>query len=152
MLAGTTSAGGEMSRAANEMAVRRVLREMKRHHAELMLRPQPAPVDAGRAWPLWAVPMAAAAAALFLFIGLWGVGVIEFDPVVGGVTGEIAIIAPDGGEEMELVEEPVEFYREQFVILDEVGHYLEEAAMHVEQLQELDSDEGDALLLMKDPV
>ena len=154
LLAGAMSADGGMSRAADEMAVRRVLREMKRHQTELALRPQPAPPSTGRALPIWTYPIAAAAAALFMFIGLWGMGVIEFDPVPGNGMARVEPgFVPDGGgdEEMIASEAPGEFYREQFVILDEVGYFLDEAAMHVEHLQELDSDDQDALLLMRDP-
>jgi hypothetical protein len=150
MLAGAMSADGGMSRAADETAVRRVTREMKRHQAELALRPKVEPTDTRRAWPLWTVPLASAAAAMFLFIGLWGMGVID---IPGGSIGGSprSMVDPGGDDGDDMLEEPAEFHRDQFVILDDVADYFEEAAIHVEQLQELDS-EDDALLLMKDPV
>jgi hypothetical protein len=154
MLSGATSADGGMSRAADEMAVRRVLREMKRHHAELVLRPKPVPPTTQRVLSLWTIPFAAAAAALFLFIGLWGFGVIEFDPVTVGpgpiVVGDNPDTIDDDGDP---IDEPATYYREQLVILDEVGELFDEADAHIEQLQALDGYDDDeyALLLMKDP-
>ena len=160
MLAGAMAADGGMSRAADEMAVRRVTREMKRHQVELALRPKATPTDARRAWPLWTVPLASAAAAMFLFIGLWGMGVIDIPGGGVGVSPITGVLMPDGGgdddDSDDVGEEeggaPTGYRPEQFVMLNDVADYFEEAAIHVEQLQELDSNADDALLLMKDPI
>jgi hypothetical protein len=144
MLAGATSADGGMSRASNEMAVRRVLREMKRHQTELALRPAPAPAHTAPAWPVWTFP---------LVVGLWGFGVIDFEPIPGGTMVRLPT-DPDGSDDLtDPDDDPVQYSGEQFVILDDVGHFLDEAAIHVGYLQELDDyTSDDALLLMKDPV
>ena len=158
MLAGAMAADGGMSRAADEMAVRRVTREMKRHQAELALRPKATPSDTRRAWPLWTVPLASAAAAMFLFIGLWGMGVIDIPGGGVGVSPITGVLTHDVGDDDsddvgdEGIEEPTGYRPEQFVMLNDVADYFEEAAIHVEQLQELDSNTDDALLLMKDPL
>src|SRR5687768_3642108 len=130
MLSAAISADGSMSRAADQMAVRRVLREMKRHQTELALRPTPAAPTQERILPLWTVPFAAAAAALFLFIGLWGLGVIEFDPTPVGprtIALDPDTIGDDDDERPDLIDQPAAYQREQLVILDEVGELFDEA-------------------------
>jgi len=60
-----------------EQSIRRVVRQMRRHQLELAAQPAPIPEEHRRRhWPWWSYPMAAAAAAIFILIGLWGIGVL----------------------------------------------------------------------------
>jgi len=56
---------------------------MRRFQLELTSR-SPAQLEASslRSWPKWIYPVAAAAAAIFIVLGLWGVGVIDFQPTL----------------------------------------------------------------------
>jgi anti-sigma factor RsiW len=67
--------------AADEALVRRVSRQMRRHQVELAARPAPVVRPQRRwAWPWWAYTAASVAAVIFIVLGLWGIGVIEFEP------------------------------------------------------------------------
>ena len=68
---------------SEEVSTRRVMREMRRFQLELNSR-APVQLEASslRAWPKWIYPVAAAAAAIFIVLGLWGVGVIDFQPTL----------------------------------------------------------------------
>src|SRR6266487_2440030 len=59
------------------------MREMRRFQLELTARaPMQLEASSVRAWPRWIYPMAAAAAIIFAVLGLWGVGVIDFQPTL----------------------------------------------------------------------
>jgi anti-sigma factor RsiW len=66
---------------SEELSTRRVVREMRRFQLELKSR-APVQLEASslRPWPRWIYPVAAAAAIIFTVLGLWGVGVIDFQP------------------------------------------------------------------------
>lgn len=68
---------------SDDISTRRVLREMRRFQLELKSR-APVQLEAStiRHWPTWIYPMAAAAAIIFAVLGLWGVGVIDFQPTL----------------------------------------------------------------------
>jgi len=70
-------------RMSEEASTRRVMREMRRFQLELNSR-APVQLEASslRSWPKWIYPVAAAAAAIFIVLGLWGVGVIDFQPTL----------------------------------------------------------------------
>jgi hypothetical protein len=66
---------------SDELSTRRVMREMRRVQLQLASR-APVQLEASslRHWPKWIYPIAAAAAAIIIVLGLWGVGVIDFQP------------------------------------------------------------------------
>jgi hypothetical protein len=68
-----------------EVSIKRAVREMRRHQLESAGR-EPAALEAStfRKVPRWAYSVAAAAAIIFIVLGLWGVGVIEFAPTMPG--------------------------------------------------------------------
>jgi anti-sigma factor RsiW len=68
---------------STELSTRRVMREVRRFQLELKSR-APALLEASslRQWPRWIYPVAAAAAIIFTVLGLWGVGVIDFQPTL----------------------------------------------------------------------
>jgi hypothetical protein len=121
---------------ANEAAIQRTLTRMRRYRLEAAARPA-VEVRAGRRWPTWAYPLAAAAAIVFITIGLWGVGIINFGPDLPGIVTPLLPPDLDGGlDEQELAEGP----------LGPVGPALDAAARHAQELQLDDDDDG--LLLM----
>jgi len=64
-----------------EMVTRRVVREMRRHQLELSVRPQSSPqLRRWRSMPWWTYPLASAAAIVFIVLGLWGVGILDWSP------------------------------------------------------------------------
>lgn len=66
---------------ADDLNARRIAREMSRRQVELAARPAAAgPAWQKRSWPWWTYSMAGAAAMVFIIIGLWGVGVIDWSP------------------------------------------------------------------------
>ena len=68
---------------SEEISTRRVMRELRKYQLELNSR-APVQLEASslRSWPKWIYPVAAAAAAIFIVLGLWGVGVIDFQPTL----------------------------------------------------------------------
>ena len=68
---------------SQERSCRRVMREMRRLQTELTSR-APAQLEGSslRSWPRWIYPVAAAAAAIIIVLGLWGVGIIDFQPTL----------------------------------------------------------------------
>lgn len=77
---------------ADELLVKRLVREMKRHRTELALRPTAAPArPTRRHWPWYAQAAAAVAAAFFIFLGLWSFGIIDGNPTLQPVQPPVAI-------------------------------------------------------------
>jgi len=72
-------------KASADISVRRVVREMRKHQLVLDSR-APAQFEPStiRAIPRWVYPIAAAAALIFIVLGLWGVGAIDFTPAMPG--------------------------------------------------------------------
>jgi len=68
---------------SEEVSTRRVMREIRRFQLELSSR-APVQLEASslRSWPKWVYPVGAAAAAIVMVLGLWGVGVIDFQPTL----------------------------------------------------------------------
>jgi hypothetical protein len=73
--------GAQPLHMSEEASTRRVMREVRRVQLELTSR-APVQLEASslRRWPRWIYPVGAAAAIIFTVLGLWGVGVIEFQP------------------------------------------------------------------------
>jgi anti-sigma factor RsiW len=107
--------------APDEALVRRVAREMRRHQVELATRPAPVvrPVQR-RAWPWWAYAASSIAAAIIVLIGLWGVGVINFEP--GLPPGPDQFVERD--EEAETVDMLVDSFGGGSAVHDEAESYL----------------------------
>jgi anti-sigma factor RsiW len=75
---------------AADQSTRKVMREMRKHQLELNSRtPVRLESSSVREMPRWIYPVAAAAAIVFIFLGLWGVGVIDFGPGATGTGREI---------------------------------------------------------------
>ena len=68
-------------RMSDEISTRRVMREMRRFQLELKSR-APVQLEAStlRHPPRWIYPIGAVAAMIFLFLALWGFGVIDIQP------------------------------------------------------------------------
>src|SRR4051794_13626505 len=66
---------------SDELSTRRVMREMRRLQLELTSR-APVQLEASslRHWPKWIYPIAAVAAMIIIVLGMWGVGLIDFQP------------------------------------------------------------------------
>ena len=106
--------------ASDEALVRRVTREMRRHQVELAARPAPVVrPPQRRAWPWWAYAASSVAAAVVILLGLWGVGVIDFQPELPGPTH----IAEDP-EEREVMEMLVDSFGGGSAVQDEGESYL----------------------------
>jgi anti-sigma factor RsiW len=70
-------------RMSHEISTRRVMREMRRFQLELKSRsPMHLEPSSLHSWPRWIYPLAAAAAIIVAVLGLWGVGVIDFQPTL----------------------------------------------------------------------
>jgi anti-sigma factor RsiW len=69
--------------ASDDFSTRRVVREMRRLQLELTSR-APVQLEASslRVWPRWVYPVGAAAAVIFIVLGMWGVGIIDFQPTL----------------------------------------------------------------------
>lgn len=81
---------------ADESSIRRVMREMRRRQLELQARPAVVADEAPqRALPGWVYPIGAAAAAIFILLGLWGVGVIDLPGQDQGQHAGIPIVQED---------------------------------------------------------
>jgi hypothetical protein len=63
--------------AAEEAAIRRTVREMRRFQLERATRPLPAAAPRIRRPPAWSYPVIAVAASVMLLIGLWGAGALD---------------------------------------------------------------------------
>ena len=72
---------GKPLHISDEVSTRRVMREMRRLQLELTSR-APVQLEASslRHWPKWIYPIAAVAATIVIVLGLWGVGLIDFQP------------------------------------------------------------------------
>jgi anti-sigma factor RsiW len=70
-------------RMSDEISTRRVMREVRRFQLDLKSR-APVQLEAStvKRFPTWIYPVAAAAAIIFAVLGLWGVGVIDFQPTL----------------------------------------------------------------------
>jgi len=80
---------------ATESGVQRIIREVRRQEAKArQVALQPART-AARPWPRWVYPFAAAAALLFVFLGLWGAGVIDLAPRVATVLDRRPVMPED---------------------------------------------------------
>jgi hypothetical protein len=98
----------------SEVVIRRVMRDLRRHRLVLA---QPPAVASGRhaGWPWWLYPVAAAAAVLFILLGLWGAGTFRQAPEAPQVAVDQASLAADleysfgmGGGEMDDVDRHLE--------------------------------------------
>jgi anti-sigma factor RsiW len=90
--------------ASDEALVRRVSRQMRRHQVELAARPAPVVrPQQRRVWPWWAYTAASIAAMIFIVLGLWGVGVIDFQPPLPGGT-QLGDERTEDPEEAQMVE------------------------------------------------
>src|SRR5437773_7550485 len=71
--------------ASEEISTRRIMREMRRLKLEMDAK-APAQLEPStlRTWPRWIYPLAAAAAIIFIFLGLWGFGFIDITPAMPG--------------------------------------------------------------------
>ena len=122
----------------DEAAVGRALREMRRYRLECAARPT-VEVAVGRRWPKWSYPIAAAAAVVFVLIGLWGVGVVNFGPDVPN-SSAVSPVAPDDDTLNQLA------LNEGWPFGPVGGTSLDEATRRADELQASDDDDG--LLLM----
>lgn len=125
-----------------EAAVRRVLREMRRHQVELMARPQPAPAASVRRWPAWSYGLASAAASIIVLIGLWGMGVFDRNVTPGDGIGPVADSQPvrDETRKSELA-----FHESIFKVPG--ADPLDQATF--DALELADADDDDPLLLLR---
>jgi len=92
-----------------EVSIKRVVREMRRHQLEFAGR-APAAFEASsiRKLPRWAYSVAAAAAIVFIVLGLWGVGVIEFAPTMPGPIAGQGLGYPSAYEDLSYQPERLE--------------------------------------------
>ncbi|HEX2972573.1 MAG TPA: hypothetical protein VHP11_09580 [Tepidisphaeraceae bacterium] len=124
---------------SEEAAIRRVVREMRRHQVELLTRPIDLPAQTRR-WPRWAYSAAAAAAVVFMLIGLWGIGAFDLQPLPGNLAPSQAVVTND-------VLDSVAIQLEEKWLTDSDERALDLAAQHAAELKRVSSDE-DPLLLM----
>jgi anti-sigma factor RsiW len=131
-LRGGASIGETADRGlSQEMAVRRVMSALRRHHLQAA---SAQPVRLGRAaWPWWTYPVAAAAAAAFVFVGLWA-----FEAPPFARTNSVAQV-PVSTDEIPQDELAAELERS----FDEFA--MDSSEMH---LGNATADEDDSLLLM----
>lgn len=122
----------------DENAIRHLLREMRRLRVETAARPHVAS-PAVRRFPRWVYASASAAAAAFVLIGLWGVGIIDFGPDTLSPPSAMVDSDFESGEMVSVLDE-----RWPFGIA--VGPSLDQAAQHVDELLANEDDE-DALFL-----
>jgi hypothetical protein len=123
---------------ADEAAVRRVVREMRRYQLQQAARPLPAAAPRIRRLPKWSYPVLAVAASVVLLIGLWGAGALdELIPPPGAQVNNLPPVAPSPVATMEF---------ERSFHIGRSMEALDEAAAHAEALS--GDEEIDALLLM----
>jgi len=127
---------------SDEAAVRRVMRAVRQQGMEAMCRPA-AGVALWRGWPRWTYAVAAAAAAVFIMISLWGMGAFEMggqNPMGGGSVP----VARDDETGEALATAPLE---ERWLLSPAGGERLNEASLHAAELQASEDDEALVLML-----
>ena len=111
------------------MTVRRVVREMNKRRLELQARPAASSAPRRKAVPAWIYPLAACAAIVFVVLGLWGVGVIDYNPPTG----------PIAGEDAEMVDHDEEALAQALEMPELLGSRdLDEAEGHLAELQNVE--------------
>ena len=119
---------------ADEMTVRRVVREMNKRRLELVARPAASSAPRRRAYPAWIYPLAACAAIVFLVLGMWGVGVIDYDPPTKPITIDDTPMIEHDEDALELGLEP----DQELAELDEAELHLAELAKEGDAAERLD--------------
>lgn len=124
-----------------DAVVRRTLREMRRRQLELAARPAPVPrtpPSIFSRWPWYAYAAASVAASIFVVLGLWGVGIIDFRPSLPGAAGP-------GGIQVDDVAAAEQEREEVLVLFDALINSLDRSsASHEEQerpLREIPEEE-----------
>lgn len=130
---GADSAAIASTELSDEMTVRRVVRELNRRRLELAAHPAPSVAARRRVYPAWIYPLGAAAAAVFIALGLWGVGVIEYNPTVPAVVENQDMIDHNERELAAALQ-----VNEALTAMDEAEEPLTEAEQHLAELQDVD--------------
>ncbi|MGE5607881.1 MAG: anti-sigma factor family protein [Bacillota bacterium] len=127
---------------AEDAAVRRVVREMRRYQLELMARPAEPSIER-RMWPRWVYPVGAAAALIFMMIGLWGAGIFDriFDlqPQPNSTALSVSVASNEATDTVAIL-------LEEKWLSDSDEPALDQATQHATELES--AREEDPLLLM----
>jgi anti-sigma factor RsiW len=132
--------GGEVppDAQAEDAAVRRIVREMRRSQLGLMARPAE-PSMQRRVWPRWVYMAGAAAALVFMMIGLWGVGVFDLELQPSGTPSSVSMASNEASDATAIL-------LEEKWLSDSDEHALDQAAQQAAELENVRDE--DPLLLM----
>jgi len=113
---------------------------VRRFQLELNFR-APAHLEASslRPWPRWIYPLAAAAAIIVAVLGLWGVGVIDFQPTLA--EQERSRMPHYENDEYPIYRDQMAQDRLQRILLASFGGYSDEAD-HPAELEEIEDPAG----------